>query len=358
MIGLVFIAGSTLLRADQPPVATSSAKFSIDAIQLESALTLWPEEDRHSIAVSVAKAAADDLEQPFAVFDADGTIWSSDATESFMAYLESKGVLTPDHLEPSLKVVPFLPDEGVYSYYLRLCALNKAIGYPWCTQVFAGFTLEELRGYYQDMMKTAGSQVRVWNGTAFEEKFVAVPKPWPAQVQLIHALEESGVRVFIVTASPEEIARFLACAPACDPTFEFNLPHERVIGINTLLRDDKTGEVTSSRLRLNGSSVLFDSLHTREQWEKLRVTSFILPPVTMYAGKVAGITSFINPTQPPVLAAGDSSSDFPMLFYSAGARIWVEHPYTPADTFSKAMRTYQGANEAERGWIHGLWDKP
>ena len=163
----------------------SAKKFSVDTGRLESALTLWPQEDRHIIAASVAQAAGQGTEQPFATFDADGTLWSSDATESFMAYLDSRGLLTPGHLEPSLKVIPFLPGEGVFSYYLRLCAQDKAIGYPWCTQVFAGFTLAELRREYEAMMKTDGSKVQVWNGTKFEDQFIAVPKPWPQQLQLV-----------------------------------------------------------------------------------------------------------------------------------------------------------------------------
>ena len=345
-----------LILAGTPLSADSAGKSVVDVAQLKSSLTLWPEADRDLLATSVAAAAEKDKGVPFATFDADGTIWSSDATESFMAYLDAQRVLVPERLEASLKIIPILPGEGIYSYYLRLCAKDKAIGYPWCAQVFAGFTLKELRDHYEAMMKTPGTKVRVWNGSAFEEQFVAVPKLWPQQVQLIHALEQCGVRVFIVTASPEELVRFLACDPACAPAFDLHLPPERIIGVNTLLQNDQTGDVTSSRLRLNKSPVLFDTANPREQWEDLRLTSFILPPVTMYAGKVAAITSFIDPTQRPVLASGDSGSDFPMLFYSAGARVWVEHPYTSPDTFTNAIKTYAGAPEPDRGWVHGTWD--
>jgi len=45
-----------------------------------------------------------------------------------------------------------------------------------------------------------------------------------------------------------------------------------------------------------------------------------------------------------------------MLFYSAGARVWVEHPYSAASTFEHAMKVYAGAQEPDRGWIHGQWD--
>lgn len=325
------------------------------AEKLESALTLWPESDRKTLATAVATAAAKQ-EHPFATFDADGTLWSSDATESFIAWLEAKGILTPDRLGTEIKVVPFLKDEGVYSYYQRLCGIDKAIGYPFIAQVFAGFTLAELRGHYEAMMKTPGSKVRVWKDGAFVEEFVAVPKPFPQQAQLIRALEANGIRVHIVTASSEELVRFLACDPPCDPAFDLHLPPERVIGVNLLLKDTETGEVTSSRLRLAKSPALFDETHPREKWEKLRVTTFVLPPVTMFSGKVAAITTFIDPTQPPVLVAGDTANDFPALFYSAGARVWVRHDYTPPHALDEAMKVYQHAAGPERGWVHGTWD--
>ena len=232
-------------------VATRPSPIKVDASRLVGQLTLWPEDSRRTIAEAVARAAARDTAPPFATFDADGTIWSSDATESFLAYLDAQGILKPDHIEAHLRIVPFLPGEGVYSYYLRLCEKDKAIGYPWCAQAFAGFTLADLRHHYTTMMKKAGSKVRVWTAPAGEtpvsrEEFIAVPKLFAQQAQLVHALENNGIRVYIVTASPEEIVRFLACAPTCDPLFTLDLPPERIIGINVLLRDDRTGDVTSS----------------------------------------------------------------------------------------------------------------
>lgn len=338
------------------PAAPGAPSARVDAARLASELTLWPEESRRTIAESVARAAAGGSAPPFAVFDADGTLWSSDATESFIAYLEERGILTAAELRPEIKVVPFLPGEGVYSYYQRLCAMDKAIGYPFAAQVFAGFTLAQLRSHYEAMMKTAGSHVRVWKDGAFADEFVAVPKLFPQQAQLIRALAKSGVKVYIVTASSEELVRFLACDPACGAGFDLNLPPEQVIGVNLLLRDDKTGAATSSRLRLNRSPRLFDAQNTREQWETLRVTSFVLPPVSMYSGKVAAITTFIHPTQPPVLVAGDSGNDFPMLFHSAGARIWVKHHYTQPGLFEEAMKKYGQLPDPARGWVHGAWD--
>jgi phosphoserine phosphatase len=328
--------------------------------RIEAGLTLWPPESRHSIATAVA--AATGMDNPFATFDADGTLWSSDATEAFLAYLDAQGVLTPAFLDPALKLVPFLPGEGIYSYYQRLCAQDKAIGYPWCAQVFAGFTIAELRQHYAAMMKTRGSTVAAWTAVAGQapvarQEFVAVPKLFPQQVQLIQVLEQNGIRVFIVTASPEELVHFLACAPAADPGFNLNLPPERVIGVNVLLRDDKTGDVTSSRLRLNKTKTLFDATNPRERWESRRLTSFVLPPVTMYTGKVAAITAFIHPTQRPVLAAGDSASDFPMLFYSAGARLWVDHSCTAPGIVERALETNRNTTAPGRGWIRATWDR-
>jgi phosphoglycolate phosphatase-like HAD superfamily hydrolase len=243
-------------------IAADTVGHRVDPAVLEAGLTLWPEADRRALA-SAAAAAATGQNSPYAVFDADGTIWSSDATESFIAYLEANGLLTPERLRPEIKVIPFLPGEGVYSYYQRLCKIDKAIGYPFSAQVFAGLSLAELRGHYAGMMKTPGSTVRVWKTGSFADEFVPTPKLFPQQTQLIHALEKSGVKVYIVTASPEELVRFLASDPACGEGFNLHLPPERVIGVNLLLRDDKTGEIFSSRLRLRNAAALFDTENTR-----------------------------------------------------------------------------------------------
>ena len=92
----------------------------------------------------------------YAVFDADNTLYRYDLEESLLPYLEMKGVLTRERLDPSLKLIPFVdrPDhkESLNSYYYRLCEIDDQVCYPWVAQVFSGFTLKELKGFVDELM--------------------------------------------------------------------------------------------------------------------------------------------------------------------------------------------------------------
>ncbi|EQC2132361.1 phosphorylcholine phosphatase, partial [Pseudomonas aeruginosa] len=81
----------------------------------------------------------------YAVFDMDNTSYRYDLEESLLPYLEMKGVLTRDRLDPSLKLIPFKDQAGhkesLFSYYYRLCEIDDMVCYPWVAQVFSGFTL-------------------------------------------------------------------------------------------------------------------------------------------------------------------------------------------------------------------------
>lgn len=92
----------------------------------------------------------------YAVFDMDNTSYRYDLEESLLPYLEMKGVLTRDRLDPSLKLIPFKDQAGhkesLFSYYYRLCEIDDMVCYPWVAQVFSGFTLRELKGYVDELM--------------------------------------------------------------------------------------------------------------------------------------------------------------------------------------------------------------
>lgn len=64
----------------------------------------------------------------FACFDMDQTSYQWDLTESLLPWLEQKGLLTRDKLDPSLKIIPFKDTanftETLYSYYIRLCDID------------------------------------------------------------------------------------------------------------------------------------------------------------------------------------------------------------------------------------------
>lgn len=80
----------------------------------------------------------------------DNTSYRYDLEESLLPYLEMKGVLTRDRLDPSLKLIPFKDQAGhkesLFSYYYRLCEIDDMVCYPWVAQVFSGFTLRGTEG--------------------------------------------------------------------------------------------------------------------------------------------------------------------------------------------------------------------
>lgn len=85
--------------------------------------------------------------------------------------------------------------------------------------------------------------VRIWSEKdgKFVESYVFAPRIYPRQRQLIHTLIASGVRVYIVSASLEELVRMVAC----DARYGLNVEPQRVIGVTLMLNDPNTGELTA-----------------------------------------------------------------------------------------------------------------
>ncbi len=103
-----------------------------------------------------AMIAANANKGNYAVFDMDNTSYRNDLEESLLPFMENKGLITREKLDPSLKLIPFKDTadhkESLFSYYYRLCEVDDMVCYPWVAQVFSGFTLQELKGYVDQMM--------------------------------------------------------------------------------------------------------------------------------------------------------------------------------------------------------------
>lgn len=88
-------------------------------------LTLWPAGAAAALDAMIARNAH---QGNFACFDMDQTSYQWDLTESLLPWLEQKGLLTRDKLDPSLKIIPFKDTanfkETLYSYYIRLCDID------------------------------------------------------------------------------------------------------------------------------------------------------------------------------------------------------------------------------------------
>lgn len=92
----------------------------------------------------------------YAVFDMDNTSYRYDLEESLLPFMENKGLITRETMDPSLKLIPFKDTadhkESLFSYYYRLCEVDDMVCYPWVAQIFSGFTLKELKVQVDELM--------------------------------------------------------------------------------------------------------------------------------------------------------------------------------------------------------------
>ena len=121
--------------------------------QAETSLKHWPPEAATQLEALIKNNAN---KGAFAVFDADNTSYNNDLEESLLPFLEMKGILSRDKLDPVLKPIPFKDIDGhkesLNSYYYRLCEIDDQVCYPWVAQVFSGYTLRELKGWIDEML--------------------------------------------------------------------------------------------------------------------------------------------------------------------------------------------------------------
>ncbi|ROR07008.1 HAD family hydrolase [Erwinia sp. JUb26] len=284
-------------------------------------LTHWPAPQAKQLTQLIERHAN---QHAFAVFDLDNTTWQHDLEESLIPWMENHGYLTREHLDPSLKLIPFEDQPGapesLYSYYHRLCTMDDLVCYPWAAQVFSGFTVGQLKGYVDEMMKEQ-KPVRVVK-TQNQQQISAVvypPKVLPGMQELFSKLQENGIRVYIVSAAQEELAR----AIVSDPQYGYNVKPENVLGVNLLLRDPKTGQLTTSRRQIREGN------YRPKANNNLVLTPYVVAPTTWFEGKAATVLAYIDQWRKPILAGGDTLySDTYMLLNSvdvekSGMRLWI-----------------------------------
>ena len=97
-----------------------------------------------------------------------------------------------------------------------------------------------------------------------------------------------------------------------DPRYGYGVQPQNVIGVSLLLRDRRTGDVTTARKLISEGrydpAALLDHELTHTLWA----------PLPWYEGKQAAIHTYIHPWKKPVLVAGDTPhSDGPMFFRAA-----------------------------------------
>lgn len=149
---------------------------------------------------NVVQRVADEAHSPlFAAFDADGTLWDTDAGETFFDY-------QIEHCE-----LPNMPGDP-WKHYLDLKKIDPPTAYAWLAQINKGQTL---------------TQVRAWAKACFARR---MPFPvFESQRRLIATLHELGYEIFIVTASVKWAVEPVASLVGVD--------FDHVLGITTEIAD-------------------------------------------------------------------------------------------------------------------------
>ncbi|WP_225773771.1 haloacid dehalogenase-like hydrolase [Pseudomonas sp. Marseille-Q5115] len=305
----------------------------------------WPPEAAKQLDAMIAANAN---KGNYAVFDMDNTSYRYDLEESLLPFLEMKGVLTRDKLDPSLKLMPFKDTadhkESLFSYYYRLCEVDDMVCYPWVAQVFSGFTLKELKGYVDELM-AYGKPIPAtyFDGDKVTAMEVQPPKVFTGQTELYNKLMENGIEVYVMTAASEELVRMVAA----DPKYGYNVKPQNVIGVTTLLKNRDTGELTTARKQISAGT------YKPEANLGLELTPYLWTPATWMAGKQAAILTYIDQWKKPVLVAGDTpTSDGYMLFHSVdvskgGIHLWINRKAKYMDQLNGMIKHNAEAQKAQ-----------
>ena len=286
----------------------------------------------------------------YAVFDADNTTYQHDLLGALLAFMEMKGVLTRDTMNPALELIPFI-DRGAHreslnSYYHRLGDIDDQVGYPWASQIFSGFTLRELKIHLDELLahdQPIPAELVV--GDQIQRMEIEPPQVLRGQQELYNTLMQHGIEVFVVTAASEEVVRMVLA----DPRYGYHVKPENVIGVTLLLKDRATGQITTARKQIA------EKCYTPQGLLDHELTASLWAPLPWYEGKQAAIYTYIHPWKKPILVAGDTPlSDGPMLFrgpdVSQGAlRLFVSRKSSYLDTLLRMQDDH-----AEHQNTHGL----
>ncbi|KAL0934778.1 phosphorylcholine phosphatase [Colletotrichum truncatum] len=316
----------------------------------------WPAEAAKSLNAMIASNAN---QSNYAVFDMDNTSYRFDLEESLLPFLESKGVLTRDTMDPSLKLVPFKDTanhtESIYSYYLRLCEIDDMICYPFAAQIFSGIPLRELKGYVDELMSLNRTiSTTYYDGDVITSTEITPPKIFTGQVELYNKLMANGIEVYVITAASEELVRMVAA----DPKYGYNVKPENVIGVSLLMKNLTSGDLTTARKQIE------DGTYDEKANLDLVMTPFLWTPATWMQGKWAAILTYINEWKKPILAGGDTpDSDGPMIFHGVdvskgGIHLWINRKESSMKQMNEMIEEFSADQEkeglpvtADKNWV-------
>ncbi|KAM0328046.1 hypothetical protein ACHAQA_005448 [Verticillium albo-atrum] len=349
-----FLSNTSLLAAIAATISSSQGAPSGGCTPLRH----WPADAAKALNAMIRANAH---QGNYAVFDMDNTSYRFDLEESLLPFLENRGIITRENLDPSLHLIPFKDtpsyNETLFSYYYRLCEIDDMVCYPWVAQIFSGFTLRVLKGYVDELMAHNGTiAATYYEGDEVTPIEVTPPQPFRGQQELFNRLMENGIEVYVMTAASEELVRMVAS----DPKYGYNVPAENVIGVTMLLANASSPSTpTTARKQIE------EGTYDEQANLDLKLTPYLWTPATWMAGKHAGILTYIDQWKKAVLVGGDTpDSDGYMLFHDVdvakgGVRVWIDRRASYREQLDGMIEENAARQEelglevtADKNWIY------
>ena len=232
------------------------------------------------ILVSLRKI--NDLESRIAVFDLDNTLLMGDIQEALLARLLFER-----------KIRDFC-----FSDYAQILEEDLTRAYNMAVQALAGLKVATIEKMTRCILSDLNPCVRV------QDIDVPIPRPHPAMQRLVACLQLMGVECYVVSASNQTSVEI------CSWEF-FGIPSRNAIGMKAKIRSGWRGRIFTSEL------------------EK---------PVPIFDGKPQALAKRAGDKK-PVLLAGDSKSDYPLLSLCPqdGKVLWVGTTASQAKVVEKDL---------------------
>lgn len=228
----------------------------------------WSPEAREAIGRMLQMTELYRPEALAAFTDLDNTLWAGDVAEVILDAavidFEGEGPIISWETAP---VLPYFPrtdeDKTPLDYYNRLYRWNLAASYNYGAMMYTGLTLSEA---HQAFLRA--------------EKKGLLPKPYPELRTLINHLQEQGITVGFVSASP-----LFQIIPMLEKA-GFHAPLTQIEGIDVYVTDpdDPEREVLLSKFILTRGIQSWDEL-LDGYGDRLRLTGHVNEVATVREGK-------------------------------------------------------------------------
>lgn len=278
----------------------------------------------------------------YVVFDFDNTIICHDIADRVLELLATDNLINKnniDYISPAFELgdkTISLQTHSVMAYYEYMHQIThhqndiftpNVNAYVWAAHIMSGLPLNQLIQYSDQGFLPA------------QNSFYKTPKVYPEMIELIVFLLENKLKVYFISASNVWTIR-RAIQQQLNPKIyhaskgEHQIPLDNVFGISVLLKNRLNGKMYKDELLARNSKQYLN--FEINEIKKYELSGLLNYPVTSYHGKVAAIQKFIS-TNPPLLVAGDSMNDLPMMQWADNVLFITKHSNSQQNKFVKQI---------------------